>query len=82
MMKALLILLALEVLVFAALGCNDATKTHASPEDIHEVDDYIAVPYTSSLVVLHDDKRHVTCWVAVRSSSAGISCIPDAQVAP
>lgn len=35
-------------------------------------------PRMRSISIYHDDERQVTCWVY---SSAGISCLPDSQLA-
>ena len=35
---------------------------------------------TSTVEVIHDDKRSVTCWVYSSFYQGGISCIPDSQL--
>lgn len=34
----------------------------------------------STVDVIHDDKRGVTCWVSDGFYSGGISCLPDSQI--
>lgn len=35
---------------------------------------------TTTVDVIHDDKRSVTCWVYSSFYQGGISCIPDSQL--
>lgn len=78
MLKALMIVFGLEVLAFAIVGCGK--ETTAPPQDIREVGDY-TLPDVAHIMVIHDDKRHVTCWVA-RANGMGVSCLPDDKVTP
>lgn len=34
----------------------------------------------STVDVIHDEKRAVTCWVSDGYYSGGISCLPDSQI--
>ena len=36
--------------------------------------------YSSSITVIHDDSRNVTCYTNWEMTHGGISCIPDKQI--
>lgn len=75
MLKALMIVFGLEVLAFAVVGCGK--ETTAPPPNFHTVEG-LGDQYVS---ILHDDRRHVTCWV-VQANGIAISCLPDDKVTP
>jgi hypothetical protein len=64
-------------LVSGLTACNEPEEVH-----VHRLE-MIATPQwlADSVTTIHDCKRHATCWVTLGSGSAGISCLPDSQLA-
>jgi hypothetical protein len=63
-------------------ACEDGTTRSAQaagpPANFHEVEvEYGMI--SSGLHIMHDDQRHVTCWLATDSSGMAISCLADTQ---
>ncbi len=53
---------------FVAVACTDVQSAGKDPKAE-------MIGSGMKLYVIHDDKRHVTCWRLL--SSEGISCLPD-----
>ena len=61
-------LTALALLSLLALACSNAGKAIDGSK------------LGSEVRAVHDDERHVTCWIVITGYGAGISCLPDSQL--
>lgn len=69
LLSGVLLIVVVVLLAIAAtslFGCTAEQRTSLTQERIER---------------FHDDSLRVTCW-RIRHTSGGISCIPDAQLAP
>lgn len=69
--------LALMVLLAALAGCNVPRET---PRTGAVAQEQIDTPGAGRVVVFHDDRRSVTCWVGSGYGTytvGGLSCLPD-----
>lgn len=67
--KSRLLVLALMLGVCAACSSWDTVESTRQDENLERV--------TRSIWYLHDDVRHVGCWIGYEY---GVSCIPDSQL--
>jgi len=77
----------LVIAFIAMVFSTPATKTVKAsvPNGMPIIDTYepFGDEYMGSTVyVLHDDKRSVTCWTRSKSYDGTMSCIPDYQLKP
>ncbi len=70
------------LLVLALVCCKapEDSKTKAPPPDFHLEADNECGEYYQRCSVLHDDKRHVTCWAMWQTNGNALQCLPDWQL--
>lgn len=82
-----IVLIGLFVILLTLLGTalftDKDSAQHSNKTDLRVIDQGTNIDTASShdtlLVVVHDDARSVTCWIA-SARGAGITCIADAQL--
>lgn len=63
------------LLIFAVLaGCDARAKADNGPSQIK------VLAKTDEVIVIHDDKRSVTCWIYDGYKAGGIYCMTDRSI--
>lgn len=67
-------------------GCIQPPHYNTTEEKVYKYKEYneymtlISGDEYSTVIVVHDDERNVTCWIYKDGYAGGISCIPDSQL--
>jgi hypothetical protein len=64
--------------------CNAESRAGSPapvPPNLHEVERQ-HIGSVGPIIVVHDDTRHVTCWVVSDTPFVAMSCLPDVSFMP